>query len=382
LKEPDDLNHQTSIGTIAAIADIVNVKEGYNLLDVNNDSTNEAYYSQWDRGSNSINTFYERMKWLTRDGSSSTVYGISGELFRGITHELALNNTGATGTFQEPEAVSWSGGTGQLLAIDNTTASSATKMWIQLLTGTAPGTGVTITGGTSTATIATHGSTTAVSRSIETPFVGASTGSALIGAYGVGLQVADLAATDKVKDLTDTVITPPNTVVFSVSGLVVGEDRILVGPWDGVTLDSEGNPAIQKSQLTVSGGPINGAAVTSITCTSSIPSDTPSSGDIRIQLTSGKYAEVAYTSFTGSVFTINSTDISGDAIPANANLWMAYLDKLAASTTESFSVIYSSDRQLVVIARDGGATPIKQFISSATLASSGGSITVIRTSDA
>jgi len=57
------------------------------------------------------------------------------------------------------------------------------------------------------------------------------------------------------------------------------------------------------------------------------------------------------------------------------------VDILASGSSESFSSIYNSDRDLVVILRDGGVSPIKQFISSATLGSSGGSITVIRTSD-
>jgi hypothetical protein len=88
------------------------------------------------------------MKWLTRRGSTSTIYGLNGELFRGITHEITVD--GPSGTFNAYEAVSWTGGTGQMLAINSTT--SPTKMWIQLLTGVAPTDGQEITGGSSSAT--------------------------------------------------------------------------------------------------------------------------------------------------------------------------------------------------------------------------------------
>ena len=53
-----------------------------NYLDVDNNGADEYYYSQWDVNTptNSINDFYEYAKWLTRDGSSDTLYGLSGEL--------------------------------------------------------------------------------------------------------------------------------------------------------------------------------------------------------------------------------------------------------------------------------------------------------------
>jgi hypothetical protein len=54
---------------------------------------------------------------------------------------------------------------------------------------------------------------------------------------------------------------------------------------------------------------------------------------------------------------------------------------LADATSESFTSVYSSDRDLVVIVRDGGVTPIKQFITSATFSSSDSSVTAIRTTD-
>jgi hypothetical protein len=368
LSEASDLNNQTAEGTVSGYTDIVNDTEGYVGIDANGDSTNEFYYSDWELGSRTKNQFYERMKWLTRRGSSSTIYGLNGQLFRGITHQITVDTP--TGTWQEPEAVSWTGGTGQLLAINSTTAP--TTMWIQLLTGVAPTDNLTLTGGTSSATALVN--VTVTERTIATPFVGQSTGSAIIGAYGLGIGADDLAAADRVIDLTDTQRTPPNNVTFTVSGLTSGEDRVLVGPEDG----SGGLDVAQLSLNTT----LSGASETAVVVTTTIPSDTPTSGDIRIQLDSGIYREVAYTSYTGSTFTIASTDFSTDNATASNNVFIAYIDELAGSTQATFTSVYSSDRTLFVRVRDGGGTPIKTFETTGTLSSAGGSVTAIRTSDA
>ena len=374
LSRATDLNNQTALGTVAAW-DTSASTQGYVELDVDNNGIDEAYYIEWDKGTQTdINDLYEKAKYITRNGTAETLFGLNGLLFRGVTHEITLN--ARTGTFSAFEAVSWSGGTGQMLAIDSVTAG--TKMWIQLLSGVAP-TDTQVITGVSTATGTASG--TAVTRTLETtaaPGLGVSTGSALIGVYGAGSQ--DLGASDSVKDLTDSIKQPPNNVTFTVGGLVSGEDRVLVGPWNGSATDAEGNPAIQVDQLSISGA-ITGT-VTSVVVAETIPSDTPASGVIRVQLASGSYKRVPYTSYTASTFTIGSTDFSGDNAADGANVWIAYIDVLAGATSANFTSVYSSNRSLVIKVRDGGASPIKEFITSGVLGSTGGSVTAIRTSDA
>lgn len=369
LTQATDLNNQTAAGTVSGWTDVVNDNEGYTALDVNNDTTNEFYYSDWEYGSRSVNEFYERLKWLTRQGSAETLYGLPAELFRGITHQIAIDNP--TGTFVEPEGVSWTGGTGQLLAIDSTTAG--TTMWIQLLTGVAPTDGQTITG-VSTATADVN--VTVTERSVPVPFVGQSTGSAIIGAYGLGIGTDDLTASDAVFDLTNTQITPPNNVTFTVNGLVSGEDRVLVGPEAGGILD-EDQFSLQAALTTDN--------ITSVQINTTIPSDTPNTGTIRVADDNGLYRRLEYSSYTGDTFTISSTDGNEDFAGTNAsasnNVFISYIDKLAAGTQESFTGVYLSDRALFIRVRDGGGTPIRTFETTGTLGSAGGSTTVIRTSD-
>lgn len=364
-----DLNNATAEATVATWSDVTNLNQGYNGIDVNADSTNEFYYSKWDRGSRTINQAYERLKWLTRRGSSSTLYGLNGEVFRGITHEINVDTP--TGTFGAFEAVSWSGGTGQMLAINSPTAG--TKMWIQLLTGVPPTDNQTITGGTSGATCLVN--VTVTERALSFPFCGVSTGSAIIGAFGLGFEAADLSQNDKVFDLTNTLRQAPNNVTFTVSNLVSGEDGVLVGP----ALAG----ALNESQFTLNGA-LTGAAVTAVVVNQAIPADTPPSGTFRLLRANGATTKHSYTSYNAGTktFTIGSTNFSTNNAANGAGLYLTYIDKTAAGATENFSVIYAADRDLYVRVRNGGVTPIKTFESVAVLGANGGSIAVVRTSDA
>jgi hypothetical protein len=383
LSNSADLNNQTAEGTVAALT-ISNTTEGYNGIDIDNNGADEFYYSEWNLDGNSINDFYEYAKYLTRDGSAETLYGLSGELFRGITHEINID--GPTGTFNAFEPVSWTGGTGQMLAIDSPTAG--TQMWIQLLTGVAPTDNLTITGGTSGATADVN--ITVVERSVSEVFVGQSTGSAIIGAYGLGIETDDVTASDTLFDLTNTAVNPPNNVTFSVGGLVTGEDYVIVAPYDGVTSDINGDPAFDKDQLSLQ-TTLTTANITSVQVSTTIPSDTPAAGTIRVADDTGLERRLVYTSFTGDTFTVDPTaselvvanvaDFDTNNATAGNNVYITYLDEVSATSTETFTVVYSSDRDLVVLVRDGGGTPIKQFITSAVLSSGGGSVTAIRTSD-
>lgn len=401
LSDADDLNNNTAAGTLATWDQFVNDNVGYIGMDVNNDTTDEYYYSSWDNDAGStptsptINDFYEYCKYLTRDGSGSSLYGISGELFRGITHEINVDSGGGSFTWTEPEAVSWSGGTGQLICVDDTDDDSTTKMWIQLLTGVAPTDGQTITGGSSGATNDVDTTVTDRSATIATPFVGASTGSAIIGAYGVGIDIGDLTSSDKVTDLGANVITPPNYVQNTVAGLVSAEDRVLVAPWDGSSTDTNGDPAINTDQFGLNTA-LTIANVSSVVVSAgdegpTIPSDTPSTGTIRVIDDDGFDRRLIYTSWTGSTFTINAAasevdvpnvaDFDGTNASTGNGVYISYIDKIADATTATFTSVQSGSRTLVVVVRDGGGTPIKQFISSWSQTSSAQTITAIRTTD-
>jgi len=466
LSEALDLNNETIIGTVAGWTGITNTTEGLANIDVNNDTTNEVYWSEWNTNqpTRSINDFFERMKWVSRDGSATTLYGLNGEVFRGITHSIDYDTETNSGLAETKLAV-WGttvvyntelaagltvgenyvfsgGATGQLLALDDdgtagtcifaltdTTAiataetfvradgtatdgastngavtgegdiagvgmvfakdGTASTVHIQLLKGSAPTDGVTMTEATlagvyDTATDGTADVNISITeRAISLPFIGSSTGTSIVGAYGVGIEYLDLKAADKVTPLIGTVKSPPDNQTFIVSGIVSGEDRVLVAPWDGSTLDNEGFPAIQVNQLALNGAHTS-ATQTTITVSGAIPVDTPASGVVRVELDDGNYFYQAYNTWSGSVFNITSEDYSGtgnNGAATTNNVYIAYIDELAGAITATFVAQYIGDRNLVAIVRDGAGTPIKQYISQATFNSGGGGSVVTRTSD-
>src|SRR3989338_9179489 len=329
---------------------------------------NEAYYSRWDIGGNTtpasptINQLYEWAKWITRQSSDATLYGLSGELFRGITYEITVDGSDTDPTdFSAFELVTWNTGTGQMLAIND--VNIPTKMWIQLLTGVAPIDNAVITG-TSGATALVNTTVTDREPLITKPFIGASTGSSIIGGYGIGIDSGDLTASDILFDLDNTQITPPNNVTVSIGGLVSGEDYVTVNQRGyRFQYDNEGGtpPFVRGETLTgttpagtyivaeivdqgstgyiIIGEPLTGSVPTNntslvggtsgatalvngtvssdinkrqltlnttlsinpviaVVVNETIPSDTPASGVVRVQDNNGFYRRLLYTAIT------------------------------------------------------------------------------------
>ncbi len=369
----EDLNNATAAGTIATWTSITNT-EGYQTIDLNNGNGAQPYYSQWNKGTQSVNDTYERGKWITRRGTSETIHGMSGILFRGPTHSFAYDNE-ASGPFTEDETISWgtgaTAGTGILLALDDDGATG--NMYMQLLTGVAPTDGLEITGGTSSATCDVNGSVTQRTLT-KTCFLGNTTGTNIIGSYGIGFEAADIGSSDQLTDLLGVLQVPPNNQTFTVSNLVSGEDRVLV-------TQNDGSDGIDYDQLELN-TTLNGATETSVVVTTTIPSDTPATGTIRVYTDGTVKKLLTYTSYTGSTFTINSSDFSVDNATAGNDVFISYIDTTASSTEESFSYVYSSPRSLVVKVSNGSGTiEIVPFKTSATAGATGGSVVTIRTPD-
>lgn len=126
------------------------------------------------------------------------------------------------------------GGQGIVLAEDDNTTDG--EVYLQVLDGVDPVENNIIYAFSQVTNFVTA---TAVlnTRTIVPEFVGTSTGSNIIGAYGIGYVPAEVGASDLFLDLSNTSRTPPNNVTLTVSGLVSGQDRVLVGPRTGSALD-------------------------------------------------------------------------------------------------------------------------------------------------
>lgn len=448
-----DLNNTTPSATVGAWGTPpTNDNEGYNLIDLINGNGDKPYYSLWDRNAYTINQLYEQTKYDQRRGTGETSYGISGALFRGITHEF--DYTAESGALTQNEVLAWgtkidyssetgaftigeridftgSGAIGQILyenvttdflivyldpnsatplATDTITGATSTEtadvdtvtdgtasggtglmlaedvtgdtVWFQLLSGSPPVSGLETYGLTSNDYMTLSGDTT--SRTVNAEAFGQSTGTSIIGAFGIGVEAADLLQADQLTALDNTTQSPPNNQEFVVSGLVSSEDRVLVAANDGSNAMDYDQYALQTT--------LNGV-VSQVVVTGAVDGMTPQTGWLRVLLDVptpvgdlGTYKIVAYTSHsfsTNTTFVTGSTDWSGaNVATAGNNVFVGLIDKEATAATATFTGVYSGDVSLLGRVRDGGGTPTKPLDYVTTFNSGGGGFTAIRTSDA
>lgn len=303
----------------------------------------------------------------------------------GATETTAAINVAGGAILDEDK----SGGVGLVLAKDDNGLTG--ELYLQIISGSAPVDNNRIrlsdlSGDPLTDYV--DATATLNSKTISPEFMGTSTGTNIIGAYGIGFETADVGSSDRFTALDDSSHIPPNNVIFTVSGLVSGEDYVLVGPRNGTALD--------RGQWLLSTA-LTGATETSVvtkTGTDVVPwtaakINWPNAGSpnsaIRIQMDDGRYRRIQYTSHdSSSTFTIPSTSFSGDEAAVNNNVFMGFIDLLASGTTMTFTGVHtaSNDRDLFVRVRDGGGTPIKTFESdSAQFLSTAQTVAAVRTDD-
>jgi hypothetical protein len=201
-------------------------------------------------------------------------------------------------------------------------------------------------------------------------------GGKFFGAQGVWLEnmaTSDVQNFQLIASDGSTQI-PPNIVNVSVTGLVSG-DQVMVARSTG-----SGSTTINFTQYTLSSSG-NGSGSGTVTVSGSIGSDEPSTGTLRIKNSSGTYDRYAYTSWTGSTFTISGT------LSSNYNsstMFVPLIDTTAASTTATNSLIYSSNINVVARVRkyaSGVNNSILPFETSGTVTSTGYTVSAIRTID-
>lgn len=355
-------------GTISGYTDIVNT-EGYQSIDYNNGNGAQPYYMSWTKGSRAKADVYNRIKYETRDGSAETLYGLNGENFLGITHEIPIDTN--TGTFVEPEELSWTEAgtpsTGQLLAIDD--VATGTKMFIQLLTGIIATDGTVITG-VSTATAAVNGSV--VVRALGAESVAGNYTGNWITAFGVGMAIADVSSNDTLKDLLNVSQSPPNNQNVTVTGVVLGEDRIAVGK----SIDA--GVSINKSEYSLAAG--NNLGDGTVVVNEAI-SNVPASGWVRVSRGAGLGSDsYPYSSYSGSTFTLDTVTLS-QSYTASDDCYPMILDLVSTASLESNTWVYTVDTDLAGQVVDAGGTPTKAFPISGTFGSGGFSVGVVRTPD-
>ena len=159
-----------------------------------------------------------------------------------------------------------------------------------------------------------------------------------------------------------TVETPPNSITVSVSGVVSG-DYVLVARDTGSNIDT--------TEYTVSGS--SGATTLSVT---SLKSDTPVSGVVRID--GDRYT---YSSWTGT--TLSGISPALTRTYSSVNAFIPMIDAVASGTSISSAAIqYSTPFVCRYRVRNGGGSPIVPFESTLSVTATGGSGTAVRNADA
>lgn len=366
----NDGNNSTALGTVAGYTDAV-FSFGYATVNHNNGSGARPYWAVGDLGSRTKAQFYERSKWFQRRGTSSTIFGLNAQLIVGNDLNIPYD-TESGGPFTQGETITWSGGSALLLALDD--QGTTGTFYCQRLTGDAPANNATLTGGTSAATALVNGTPT--TRLIINNLVGSFTGSDFNPANaGITLEAADATSGDLFTDLLGAQQQPPNNRSGTVNTAV--GNTITVYPYDGSSVDAVGDPEPDFDILTVSTTALTGSSVTSIKVNAAIPSWVPNSGNLRVTTNSGLRRLIAYSSWSGDTFTITSTNFSADNVSIGNGVMPAPIDKVATSTSESFTGIYSADVNFVIKVSNGSsATPKRPFPTTAVFGAGGFSVNV------
>jgi hypothetical protein len=363
-----DPQNNTLLATVQAYS--IAKSEGYKLLNIDG-AGNKPFLGEWNYGAYNKKALYEFLKSLLTYGTSQTLYGMDGDLWTGRIYNCVVT-TPRSGTWVQNETLTWSGGAGQLLAVDTVTGGSTVRLILHLNTGVPPSAAATITGnGGAIGTV----SGTPTSISSNPGHLGQFTGSSWIGAFGIGFNAGQLNSTDSVMDLDGNAVSPLNWVSCTVNvECEAGDDPHVYLAKKHATLNRP-----DEAQMTAASG--NSSGLGTFTVSGAIPADTPTTGAVLVKAT-GQPTAVAlyYTSWTGSVFTLSGT--LPYAITAGDATWPAFLYESAAgggtTKTATASLVYSGDRALVGWVRHGApGAPDKPVPLATTLTSSGVNLTVV-----
>lgn len=161
----------------------------------------------------------------------------------------------------------------------------------------------------------------------------------------------------------------------TISNLLSG-DRVAVFRTTSGTI-------IDKAMYTATAG--NNIGNSTFVVNQTIPSDTPTSGSIRIVDTSDTSAtrevRYTYTSWSGSTFSGVSPTLDRSYAATDDTVYVPFIDTTASSTSQAVTVVYSTDRTILLRVRRKAATPILPFETTGTFGSTGYSTSAIRTTD-
>ena len=164
---------------------------------------------------------------------------------------------------------------------------------------------------------------------------------------------------------------PPNVVGITV-GAVISGDRVGV-----YRLVSAGGAL--ATPLALAAGNNSGGGT--LTLSGAIPSDTPSAGVVSIVVSANVIHSYAYTSWTGSAFTLSGT--LSQSYTAALAVFVPIIEAVSGGTSVNNTLTYSADIPVKIVVRraTGGANKIIPFEVEGTIGATGLSVNAIRNQD-
>jgi hypothetical protein len=342
-----DGNNTTAEGTVGAYTGFT-FTFGYASKDMG--SGPKPYDVVVECNAHTITEIYEYLKYITRSGSATTINGVPGEFYTGVGDVRFDYDTEAVANFSQTERINGTGGVyGYLVSLlDSGTTGT---MVLRNVHGTFTN-NMALTGVTSGATALVNGTVTSITPQKQAPF-GTFAGGTFFGARGVWLDNVATADANNFQliDSTGTTQTPPASIIIRVNGVVSG-DRVSVFR----ALDANGT--IDKTYLT-SHATNNVIGDSTLDVTTTIPSDTPTSGRLHIvHAGSGLEHHLRYASWSTTTFTLVTAmtgtitavgDVTGKSFyDTNASLSTILPGDFLRNTTDG------SWAQVVTITNQGG----------------------------
>ena len=272
-------------------------------------------------------------------------------------------------------------GTALLIAYDDDTGTG--NLYTQQLTGLIPANNQVVYGSSSDANSAVNGSVN--TRNINSQYIGSYTGSNYNPTnFGFAIDVSDSILGDKLLDLANVLGSPPDNQTGIIRQLKNG-DAVTVYPWNGSTLDANGDPTPTFAEATLDVALI--AATSTDVDVDVIPDNTPQTGWLRVERDSDSNLDLLeYVSHTGTVYTLGgSTPTALSACGIGNTVMRAPLDLVrTADGDSSFTAIKAAGTtQYVARITNGTALngPIKPNIQTPIFGATGFDINASRIDD-
>lgn len=354
LATANDLNNQTSSGTVAgAPYNTITVSFGSYARDFNQDSVNENYVVEIDAGGLTALQMYERLKYITRQGETTTLNGVQGQFYKSANAAYAEAKTAPFGTYAGGKFFGAKG-----VYVTNIVAADLNNL---VLTATDD---LVYTAPTSIAVAVSSvvsGDRVLMARSVAASFTASMSGT---------VMTVSAVASGKIligQEITGAGISA-NTIVTSLGTGTGGTGTYNIN--NSQTIGSEamtGSSVIDKYQFTIAS-----RTSTTVVVNETVGIDIPTTGVLRVG--DDRYT---YTGLNRGTKTFSGmTSVS--AYSAGQPCYVPIIDEQAAGTTVSKSLTYLADFAVIARVRKKGILP---FENTGTVGNTGLTVSAIRTAD-